>query len=262
MDPSTYKRYHIHGHDSRQFLEHYFSDKPDMAFGEDALKFPIKNLTKAFASGHIKGDILLDFSHGSVIHHLYSACEFFKDIIVLKIKDRCILELKRWTDKRTGAFHWGHVAKLHEDIEGKSHQVEDKEAKMRSAMQHVVKCDLEKENMTEPIVLPPADCIISAWQLDAICKDQDDYIRYLRKFSRLLKPGGHFILIGCLGVTYVTVGEDKLHGLSYDEDFARKALEGEGFIIDECKVQKRTSVSDLTDYKAVIFIVAHKEKEL
>ncbi|XP_075135009.1 nicotinamide N-methyltransferase-like [Leptodactylus fuscus] len=260
MDPCTYKRYHLHGHDSRQFLDHYFSDKPQMAFGEDAVIFPIKSLIKAFSAGHIKGDILLDLSIGSLIHHLYSACECFKDIIVLKVKDRCILEMKRWVDKRTGAFHWGHAAKHHVDIEGKSHQLEDKEVKVRSSMQHVVKCDLEKENMTEPIVLPPTDCIISAWLLDAISKDQDDYIRYLRKFSRLLKPGGHFLLIGSLGMTYYTVGKDKFHVFRYDKDFTRKALEGEGFIMDECKVHKRTAVSDLTDYKAVIFIVAHKEK--
>ncbi|XP_075134075.1 nicotinamide N-methyltransferase-like [Leptodactylus fuscus] len=259
MDPSTYKRYHIHGHDSRQFLEHYVSDKPDMVFGEDILMFPIKSLTNVFTEGHIKGDILFDISFGSQIHHLFAACEFFKDIIVLKVQDRCILELKRWVDKRTGAFHWGHAAKLHVDIEGKSHQSEDKELKARSAIQHVVKCDLQKENMTEPIVLPPADCIISAWLLDGISKDQDDYIRYLRKFSRLLKPGGHFILLGCLGITYYTVGRDKFHGFTYDENFARKALEAGGFIIDECKVHKRTAVSDLTDYKAMIFIVAHKK---
>ncbi|XP_075135011.1 nicotinamide N-methyltransferase-like [Leptodactylus fuscus] len=260
MDPSTYKRYHIHDLNSRQHLEQYFSDNRGMVFGEDGLIFPIRSLTKAFAAGHIRGDILLDLSSGSLVHHLYSACEFFKDIIVLKMKDRCIMELKRWVDKRTGAFHWGHAAKHHVDIEGKSHRVEDKEVKVRSAMQHVVKCNLEKENMTEPIVLPPSDCIIIAWLLDVISKDQDDYIRYLRKFSGLLKPGGHFLLIGCLEMTYVTVGKDKFHVLKYDENFARKALEGEDFIIDECKIHKRTAVSDLTDYKALIFIVAHKKE--
>ncbi|XP_075134210.1 nicotinamide N-methyltransferase-like [Leptodactylus fuscus] len=258
MDPSTYKRYHIHGHDTRQWMDHYFSDTAEMVFGEDVLVFPIKCLIKAFAAGKIKGDILLDISHGSVIHHLYSACECFKDIIVLKVDDRCIMELKRWVDKRTGAFHWGHAAKLHVDIEGKSNLLEDKDVKVRSSIQHVVKCDLEKENMTEPIVLPPADCIISVLLLDVISKDQDDYIRYLRKFSRLLKPGGHFILIEGLGITYYTVGKEKFHAFNHDEDFTRKALEREGFIIDECNIHKRTAVSDLVDYKAMIFIVAHK----
>ncbi|XP_069804350.1 indolethylamine N-methyltransferase-like [Dendropsophus ebraccatus] len=260
MASSTYKRYHVHGFDSRQHLEHYVSDKPDMAFEEDALKFPIENFAKTFSKGHINGDVLIDLSPGSMIHHLFAACEFFKHIIVLKINDRCILELKRWLDSRTGAFNWGHVTKLHGEIGGNRDQFQEHEGKVRSAAQHVVKCDLEKENMTDPIVLPPADCIISVWFLEAICKDQEDYIRYLRKFSGLLKPGGHLILFGCLDMTYYTVGKDRLHSFTYDEDFARKALVGEGFVIDSCVLKKRTAVSDLSDYKGVIFIVAHKEK--
>ncbi|XP_071969413.1 nicotinamide N-methyltransferase-like [Engystomops pustulosus] len=260
MNSSTHKLYHVHGCDSRQYLENYFSKKPEMIFGDDSLIFPIENLTKTFKLGHIKGDILIDISKGSVIHHLYSACEFYKHIIVLKVNDRCILELKRWVDTRTGAFHWGHAAQLHVDIEGKSDHLNDKERKVRSALQHVVKCDLEKENMTEPIELPPADCIISFGFLEVISKNKDDYIRYLKKFSRLLKPGGHFVLIGLLYATYMIVGKDKLHVLKYDEEFVMKALVGEGFVIDRCEVKKRTNVSDLIDYKATIFILAHKEK--
>ncbi|XP_056400837.1 nicotinamide N-methyltransferase-like [Hyla sarda] len=260
MDSGSHKIYHEHGFDSRKHLESYFSNKPDMVFRDDILMFPLENLAKVFTEGPINGDVLIDLSAGSFVHHLYSACEFFQHIIVLRVSDRCIMELKRWLDSRTGAFDWGHVTKLHGEIQGNSDQFQDKEGKVRSAIPHVMKCDLEKENMTDPIDLPPADCIISVWLLDAICKDQDDYRRYLRKFSRMLKPGGHIILAGALDTTYYTVGKDKLHAFPYDEDFARKALAGEGFVIDKCKVQKRTVVSDLMDYKAMIFIAAHKEK--
>ncbi|XP_075696811.1 nicotinamide N-methyltransferase-like [Rhinoderma darwinii] len=260
MDSSPHKLYHVHGFDSRQHLEDYFSDKPDMAFGDDTLKFPIENLREVFTVGHINGDILIDLSPGSLVHHLYSACEFFKNIIVLKANNRCIMELKRWVDERTGAFYWGHTSTLLQEKEENSDQFEDKEGKLRSAIQHVVKCDLEKENMTDPLVLPPADCVLSACLLDVISKDQDDYIRYLRKFSRLLNPGGHLIIIGVFDATFFIIGKDKYHLFTYDEDFVRKALVGEGFIIDYCKVKERTAVSDLTDYKAFFSIAAHKEK--
>ncbi|XP_075696715.1 nicotinamide N-methyltransferase-like [Rhinoderma darwinii] len=211
-------------------------------------------------TGHINGDILVDLSVGSFIHHLFSASEFFKNIIVLKVNNRCIMELKRWADERTGAFYWGHTSTFLQEKEEQSDQFEDKAGKLRSAIQHVVKYDPEKENMTEPLVLPPADCVITTWLLDVISKDQDDYIRYLRKFSRLLKPGGHLILIGVINSTYFTVGKDKFHVFAYDEDFVRKALVGEGFIIDDCKLRKRTAASVINDYKYIIFIVAHKEK--
>ncbi|XP_069802679.1 indolethylamine N-methyltransferase-like [Dendropsophus ebraccatus] len=259
MASSSHKRYHVHGFDSRQHLEDYMSDKPEMVFEEDILIFPIECLAKTFSQGHINGDVLIDLSVGSFVHHLYAACEFFKHIIVLKMRDRCILELKRWLNTRTGAFSWGHATKIHVEMEGKSDRLEDKEGKVRSAAQHVVKFDPEKDNMTDPIVLPPADCIISVWFLDNICKDQDDYIRYLRKISRMLKPGGHLILYGCLDLTYYTVGKDKLHAFTYDEDFARKALVRAGFSVDFCEVKKRTAVSDITDYKSMIYLVAHKK---
>ncbi|XP_066463514.1 nicotinamide N-methyltransferase-like [Eleutherodactylus coqui] len=258
MDCSTNKLYHVDGFDSRQFLEIYLSDKPEMVFGEESLIFPIENLTKTFTAGLIKGEILIDLSIGPMIHHLYAACEFFKHIIVLKASDRCIMELKRWLDTRTGAFHWGHATQLHVDIE--TEQLQDKEEKMRSAVQHVIKCDFEKENIIEPLDLPPADCIISVSFLDVISKNHDDYRRNVGKLSRLLNPGGCLILIGATDATYFTVGKDKLHVLRYDEDFAKEALVGEGFVIDCCKVKESKVVSDLIDYKGSIFIAARKEK--
>ncbi|XP_075695049.1 nicotinamide N-methyltransferase-like [Rhinoderma darwinii] len=260
MDSSPHKLYHKHDFDSRQCLEDYFSDKPDMAFGDDTLTFLIDSFREVFAVGHINGDILIDLSLGSIIHHLYSASEFFKNIIVLKVNNRCIMELKRWVDERTGAFYWGHTSTFHKEKEENSDQFQDQETKVRSAIQHVVKYDLEKENMTEPLVLPPADCVISVWLLDVISKTQDDYIRYLRKFSRLLNPGGHIILIGSLGATYFTVGKDKFHVFTCDEDFVSKALVGEGFIIDYCNVRERTAVSKIANFEAIICIAAHKEK--
>ncbi|XP_077105846.1 nicotinamide N-methyltransferase-like isoform X3 [Ranitomeya variabilis] len=260
MDSSTGKRYHEDEFDSRESLENYFSDKHDMVFREDSLIFPIENLTKTFTEGHVKGDILIDLSVGSMVHHLFAACDFFKHIIVLKMRDRCIMELKRWVDSRTGAFDWNHATQLHVDSNRKSDQLLDKEGKVRSALQHVVKCNLEKEDMMDPIVLPPAECVISGWLLDYICKNQDDYMRYLRKFSSLLKPGGRIILLSCLENTYFKFGKDKFQTFSFDADFARKALVAEGFIIDRCEVKKRTVVSDLTDYKGMLFIAAHKDK--
>ncbi|XP_040286073.1 indolethylamine N-methyltransferase-like [Bufo bufo] len=260
MDSCTNKLYHVHGFDSRLHLENYFSDKPEMVFAEDSLVFPVSIFEFFFSTGHINGDILIDLSPGSLIHHLYSACDFFKNIIVLKPNDRCILELKRWVDTRTGAFDWGHATKLHVNMEENSDQFQEKEEKVRSAIQRVMKCNLDEENITDPIVLPPADCIISACLLDFISRDQDDYIKYLKKVSSLLKPGGHLILIGLRDVTYYTVGKERFQAFTYDEEFVRKALAGEGFVIDDYKSKKRTAESDLVDYKEVLFIVAHKEK--
>ncbi|XP_075183942.1 nicotinamide N-methyltransferase-like [Anomaloglossus baeobatrachus] len=260
MDSGCFKFYHEDSFDSRNHLDTYLSNSEEAGFIEDILTFPIENLHKMFREGHIKGDILIDLSKGSMVHYLYAACEFFEHILVLKISDRCIIELKRWVNEHTGAFDWQHAAKLHVDIEGNSEKIKEIEANVRSALQHVVKCDLKKENIIEPMVLPEADCVISAFLLDVISKNHDDYRKCLGKFLKLLKPGGHIILIEVLDATYFTIGKDKVHYLKHDENLPRDALVKEGFIIDCCEVKNAAFVSDLTDYKGVMFIVAHREK--
>ncbi|XP_063798049.1 nicotinamide N-methyltransferase-like [Pseudophryne corroboree] len=259
MDSSVHKFYPIHGFDSREYLETYLTSKPDMIFGDDSIKFPMEWLHRAFSEGHIKGDLLIDVSAGSFIHHLYTASGYFKQILVLKCSEQCIMELNKWINTRTGAFDWSHVMEYIKCTEENSEQCQDKHMSLKMAITKIMKCDIDNENLTDLEVLPPADCVISTLMLDYISKDQDDYLSNFRKFVKLLKPEGHLILFGLLNTTYMVVGQDKVHMFRYDEKFARKVLTDEGFVIDHCAVQKRTAVSDLTDYEAVIFITAHRE---
>ncbi|XP_063798038.1 indolethylamine N-methyltransferase-like [Pseudophryne corroboree] len=259
MDSSSHKFYHEHGFDSREHLETYFSSQQEIGFGDDSMKFPMECLHRAFSEGHIKGDLLIDISPGSFIHHLYTASGFFKQILVLKCTEQCIMELNKWINTHTGAFDWSHIMEYMKCLEGNSDQCQDKHMTLKTAITKIMKCDTDKENLTDPDVLPPADCVISTGMLDFISRDQDDYIMNFRKFVKLLKPDGYLILMGGLNTTYAMIGQDKIHMFKYDENFVRKVLADEGFIIDHCAVQKRTTVSDLSDYKAAIFITAHRE---
>ncbi|XP_018430248.1 PREDICTED: nicotinamide N-methyltransferase-like [Nanorana parkeri] len=260
MDSAQKKFYHIHGLDSRSFLDFYFSDKEDMVFGEDTLKFPMMNLHYVFSTGFIRGNLLIALSHGPFIHHLYSASNIFKDIILLMFSEKCSMELRRWLGDRTGAFDWTHTKTAVEELEGKSDQTQDKELNLKASIKHIVTCNLEEENLAHPMVLPLADCVISGGLLDVVSKDEEDYMRNLEKNSNLLKIGGHLILIGVTNATYMTVGADRIHCLKYDESFVRSALSKLGFVIDYCAVQRKRNVSDLADYSHVYFIAAHKEK--
>ncbi|XP_063798046.1 nicotinamide N-methyltransferase-like [Pseudophryne corroboree] len=259
MDSSSHKFYPEHGFDSREHLETFFSNNQEMVFKDDTMKFPMEYLHRVFSEGHIKGDLLIDISAGSFIHNLYTPSGYFKQILVLKCSEQCIMEVNKWINTHTGAFDWSHVMAYIKCLEGNSDQCQDKDITLKTAITKIMKCDTDKENLTDPEVLPPADCVISAWMLDIISKDQDDYIKNFRKFMKLLKPEGYLILFGSINATYAMVGQDKVHVFKYDENFARKVLTDEGFVIDHCVVQKRTADSDLTDYKAFIFITAHRE---
>ncbi|KAM5163693.1 nicotinamide N-methyltransferase-like [Mantella aurantiaca] len=83
-------------------------------------------------------------------------------------------------------------------------------------------------------------------------------MRNLEKISKLLKPGGYLILISSIDATYITAGGERFHVLPVDEAFVKNTLNKLGLVIDYCAVQRRRNVSDLTDYKAVMFTVSIK----
>ncbi|XP_018427988.1 PREDICTED: nicotinamide N-methyltransferase-like [Nanorana parkeri] len=212
------------------------------------------------SAGQIAGKFLIDISIGSLIHHLYSACNVFKNMVVLKVRDTCIMELSRWLRDLTGAYDWEHTSAAVAELEGTKDQLQRKEMQLKSSIKQILKCDFEQENITSPVALPLADCIVSAWMLDVISKNEDEYMRNLEKMIKLLRPGGKLLLLGSLDATYYVVGGERFHCLKCDEDFVKNALGKLGLVIDYCAVQSRGNVSDLTDYRAAIFIVACKEE--
>ncbi|XP_072283052.1 indolethylamine N-methyltransferase-like [Pyxicephalus adspersus] len=259
MDCEPKKLYHVHGFDSRNHTDTFFSNKSP--FVVDCLKFHMDSLYhKALAQGHIGGQLLLDISCGCVIHQLFSAVDFFQDIIVLKVNDRCIMELKKWISGEPGARDWKHCSSYITEIEKKSDATEVKEQKLKKAIKQILKCDFEKENLTYPVVLKPANCIITTEFLECISIDLDEFVKNLKKCASLLVPGGHLLMLGVIDATFMVVGNDKLHILKMSENEFRDSFLKAGFIIDVCEVQKR-DVADgyqLFDYESIIFVAAHK----
>ncbi|KAM5126461.1 indolethylamine N-methyltransferase-like [Mantella aurantiaca] len=260
MDSTTYKFYHIHGMDSRDMSDLYYSDKEDMVFGADTLIFPMMNLHYQFSSFRVAGNTLIDISMGSFIHHLYSASNSFQEMIVLKSNENSVMELSRWLHDRTGAYDWTHTSSAAADLEGNRDQHQEKESRLKSSIKQILKCDFEEENITSPVELPLADCVLCVWILNVICKNEDDYMRNMEKILKLLKPGGHLLLFTTIDTTFVTVRGERFHVFTHDESFVKNTLSKLGLVIDYCAVQRRRNVSHLIDYKAVMFTVAHKGK--
>ncbi|KAM5163590.1 nicotinamide N-methyltransferase-like isoform 5-T6 [Mantella aurantiaca] len=218
------------------------------------------NLHYQFSSGRVKGKFLIDVSKGSFIHHLYSASNFFQDIVVLKSNENSVMELSRWLHDRTGAYDWTHTSAAAAELEGNRDQHHEKERRLKSSIKQILKCDFEQENITSPVELPLADCVIDIAILNAVSKNKDEYMKNLEKISKLLKPRGYLLLMSTIGATYITTGGERFHILSVDEAFVKNALSKLGLVIDYCAMQRRRNVSDLIDYKAFTFIVAIKEE--
>ncbi|KAM5164225.1 indolethylamine N-methyltransferase-like [Mantella aurantiaca] len=258
MDSTSHKFYHIHGMDSRDYSDLYCSDKTGKLFREDTLIFPMMNLHYQFSSGRVAGNTLIDISMGSFIYHLYSASSSFQEMILLKTNEKCIMELSRWLHDRTGAYDWTHASANAAELEGNRDQHPEKESRLKSSIKQILKCDFEEENITSPVELPLADCVINVWMLETISKNEDEYMRNLQKILKLLKPGGKLLLFSVLDATYFTAGGKRFHVFKDDEAFVKKALSKLGLVIDYCAVQRRRNISDLAIYTAVMFTVAHK----
>ncbi|XP_075047544.1 indolethylamine N-methyltransferase-like [Mixophyes fleayi] len=256
MDPRPLKQYCTNGMDDRSFLKSYFAE--DSSFINETLVFVMEKLHIALAAANVRGQTLIDISIGSIIHQLYTVSEYFKEITILKLNESCILELNKWLNARTGAFSWGHASKIVTQLQGISDQEQERDEKLKGSVNRILKCDLNKENLTDPVVLPQVDCVFTAWVLDVVSQNQNDYIRNLRSMAKMLKPGGYFILIGCLNGTYFTVGDDRLYIFTYDESFVRKTLTSERFVIVSCEVLDRKVESNFTDYKQFIVLTAVK----
>ncbi|XP_073459304.1 nicotinamide N-methyltransferase-like [Aquarana catesbeiana] len=262
MEPVSNKLYHVHGFHSRNLLDTYFSSKPEMPFTHEAFMYPMEKFHNAFSSGDFRGDVLIDISTGPIIHHLYAALKYFREIILLKPSDHCIVELKKWTDSRTGAFDWSHTSILATELAGESDQCEEKEIGLRAAIKHVVKFNLNQENLTGSIGLPQADCLVFCFILGSTSKDLEEFGRNFKKFSKLLKPGGRIMYYGILNCTFYMVGGEKFNHCKYNESDFRSVLSNEGFVITHLEVSQRKAESDLIDFDSVMFCTAYKEQKI
>ncbi|XP_053310261.1 nicotinamide N-methyltransferase-like [Spea bombifrons] len=261
MSSTDLKYYHEHDFESKHFLDAFFSPKADECIIKDGVENSMNCLQKELITGHIHGDMLIDISAGPNISHLMPICKFFKEITVLEFNDLCITELKKWLNSHEEAYDWSHASNRMLNLEERSGGKQAIEELLKSKIKRVLKCDLSKDSLTDPIVLPKADCIISAWAMEAINKDKNDYIINFRKISSLLKPGGRLILFGSFNVSYYILAGHKYGSLTYDEEFLRKVLKDEEYITEVFQVKDRETPTDYVDYEKTVFVIALKQRE-
>ncbi|CAH2320323.1 nicotinamide N-methyltransferase-like [Pelobates cultripes] len=263
MDRSSYKHYHLDPIDTRKFFHTYFSGKSDKIIIDEIVKYPMEILHKEFKSGNIKGDTFIDISIGSAIFHLLPVCDHFKEITILESNDQCLEDIVKWMKKDADALDWSHasthMAKLEEEKSGKW---EEKEELLRSRVKRILKCDFTKEILTDPVVLDKADCLMSMCIMHFVHKDHDSYRAGMKKVASLIKLGGHLVMIGGFNTRYCTVGEDKLHMLSFDENFMLSNLKSIGFSIESFQKTMSKLSGGMIDYDHIWFVRAVKMWEL
>ncbi|XP_063292498.1 nicotinamide N-methyltransferase-like [Pelobates fuscus] len=244
---------------SKDYYDSYYASDKGVMLGEWT-NFALKNFHDIFSSGVVKGNTLIDIGAGPTIYHLLSACEVFPNIITSDFLEQNLAELKKWLTKESNMLNWTPCVKYVCDLEGKSVNLGEKEEKLRKSVKQVLKCDVLKKNPFEPLVLPPADCLISCFCLESACKDVASYCNTLKSLKDLLKPGGHIILQSALNGTFYYVGEKKYYCLSIAKEDIEKSFIEAGYEIVKLEVQQREDMSslDISDYDSFYCIHARK----
>ncbi|NXA04842.1 NNMT methyltransferase, partial [Sapayoa aenigma] len=228
---------------------------------EGANVFLMQNLSslhKMFSLDGLRGDTLIDVGCGPTIYQLLSACEHFQEITALDYTDQNRRELEKWLKNEAGAFDWVPVVKYVCELEGDREKWAEKQEKLRKKVKQVLKCDVTKANPTDPVSLPPADCIVSTLCLEGACKDLPTFRSALRNIGTLVKPGGHLVMLTVLEETYYAFNEQVFSCLHLEKHEVEEAVEAAGFEVKFSKVQPMSVADARTDCSGVLSLVAHK----
>ncbi|XP_007444837.1 nicotinamide N-methyltransferase-like [Python bivittatus] len=246
-EPFTEKDVYAEHLDPKDYLETYYNVGPlDEGTGL-LLTFFLKGAHRAFILDGITGDTLIDIGSGPTVHQFLSACESFREIIATDYAEQNREEMRRWLKKEPGAFDWSPIVKYVCELEGDREKWPQKEEKVRRAVRQVLKCDVTQPNPLAPLVLPPADCLISTLCLDGACKDIPTYRSAFRNISSLVKPGGHLLFHSTLEEHYYMVGQRRFSALYLEKEVVEEAARQAGFAIkwlEEIRINFPPSVAD------------------
>ncbi|KAM9299367.1 nicotinamide N-methyltransferase-like [Gastrophryne carolinensis] len=243
------------------YLQTFYDVKNRNPF-EEWTTFALKVLHDTFIPGYIEGDTLIDVGSGPVIYHLISACEVFNNIIASDLLEGNMTELRKWLNNEPDSFDWTPYIKKVCEMEGNRQSCEEKAEKLRSKVKQVIKCDVLKNNIFEPLTLAPADCLLCCLCLEAPCKDMDSFCNVLKKFRDLINPGGHLIVMSMLNSKGYCVGQKRFNVLYMTEEALVKAFKDAEYEILEMKsaLRKDLSTMEICKQKGYYFVLARKPK--
>ncbi|RVE59685.1 hypothetical protein OJAV_G00190910 [Oryzias javanicus] len=244
FDPAAYLQYN------------YTPPRADFARKDSIVPWKLACLHRAFTEGDVRGELLVDVGSGPTLYQVLSGCEVFRKVLLTDFLDVNRQELKRWLRDEEGCnLDWTpylqHVCKL----EGRRpSDWTEKAAQLRRVVIDVVPVDVHCSQPLAPDVLPPsgADCLVSCFCLESVSPDLPTFTRALGHTRKLLRPGGHLMLIGALGESYYFAGPDvRIPVVPLDEAQVCASLKESGYTLIRLEVytlppDMRVGVDDVT----------------
>lgn len=140
----------------------------------------------------------------------------------------------------------------------------EKAAKLRQVVADILPIDVHCSQPLAPDALPlaGADCLVSCFCLESVSPDLAAFTRALGHIGKLLRPGGHLMLIGALGESYYFAGPGvRIPVVPLNEAQVCTSLKESGYTLIRLEVytltqDMRVGVDDVT---GVFFVKAKKD---
>ncbi|KAM3821490.1 phenylethanolamine N-methyltransferase [Vipera latastei] len=221
----------------------------------------LRCLADAFATGKITGHILIDIGTGPTIYQLLSACDYFEEIVATDFLEVNRALIHKWVhNEDKDGFDWSpyiqHVCK----IEGKGELWKEKEQKLKKKLKKILPIDIHQPNPLGSLLSQPADALVSTFCLEAASPDRPSFDKAFQNVTRLLKPGGHFLMIGAMEESFYLAGEVKLTVVPLKEADIKESFAKNGYHIHDFRSYNMppTLMVGVDDVQGIFFIHAQK----
>ncbi|XP_006022610.1 phenylethanolamine N-methyltransferase [Alligator sinensis] len=246
----------------RAYLQNnYMPPRADFTSEDCVVPWKLRCLAEAFATGEIHGHTLIDIGSGPTIYQLLSACDHFEEIIATDYLEVNREVLRQWVQDKMDVFDWSPYIKHVCKIEGRGEQWKEKEQKLREKLRQILPIDVHQPNPVGSPLRQLADAMVSTFCLEAVSPDRLSFERALKNVTSLLKPGGHFLLIGALEESFYLAGEAKLSVVPVSEADVKEALTKSGYKIHDFRsyIMPPSLKIGVDDVNGVFFVHAQKQ---
>ncbi|XP_062993745.1 phenylethanolamine N-methyltransferase [Elgaria multicarinata webbii] len=210
----------------------YMPPRANFTSEEFVVPWKLRCLADAFATGEICGHTLIDIGTGPTIYQLLSACDYFEEIVATDYLEVNRAEIHSWVcGEDPGIFDWTPYIQHACRIEGNAEPWKEKEQKLKKKLKKILPIDVHQPNPLGFLLSQPADALVSAFCLEAVSPDRPSFDRALQNVTTLLKPGGHFLMIGALEESFYLAGEAKLSVVPMSEAAVKESFAKCGYCV-------------------------------
>lgn len=140
---------------------------------------------------------VLEIGSGPTIAFQISAAQHDVEIVLSEYSDSFRLCLRQWVDEEPTAPDWTmYFQYVVVDLEGKGEEeIQERVTHLRRAIKSVVACDILKSPPLPHEFMQEYDVVTSTLCLEAACQSLEEYRAAIAKMYRLVKPGGHVVIL-------------------------------------------------------------------